>query len=119
MSAEALAIADQVRSARLRAATLRIVGGGNWMDAGQRCPASEPLSLEGLHGIVSYAPGDLTLTARAATSLSEIAQVTAAENQWLTLDPPGSRHGTIGATVATASSGPLASAFGTPRDHVL
>lgn len=119
MSTEVLAIADQVRSARTHAATLRIVGASNWMDAGQPCTASESLSLEPLQGVVSYEPGDLTLTARAATSLSEIARVTAAENQWLTLDPHGSPHGTIGATVATASSGPLASAFGTPRDHVL
>ncbi|MEO8622272.1 MAG: FAD-binding protein [bacterium] len=119
MSTDVLAIADAVRSARARAATLRIVGGGNWMDAGQGCTAAEPLSLAGLHGIVSYEPGDLTLTARAATSLSDIARVTASENQWLTLDPAGSQDGTIGATVATAASGPLASAFGTPRDHVL
>src|SRR5205085_7816433 len=39
--------------------------------------------------------------------------------QWITLDPIGTDHSTIGATIATASAGPLASAFGTPRDHVL
>ena len=39
--------------------------------------------------------------------------------QWLGLDPAGERHGTIGATISTASSGPLAHAFGTPRDLVL
>jgi len=59
----------------------------------------------------------LTLTARAGTPLDEIARVAAAERQWLALD--GAPTGTIGATVATASAGPLASAFGTARDHVL
>ena len=72
-----------------------------------------------LDGIVAYEPGDLTLTARAATSLAEIARVTAAEHQWLTLTSHGAPSGTIGATIATASAGPTASAFGTPRDHVL
>ena len=64
-------------------------------------------------------PGDLTLTARAGTSLAEIARVTGAERQFLALDPFGDARGTIGATIATASAGPLAHAFGTPRDMVL
>ena len=87
------------------------------MDAGRPCTAVAPIAADA--GIVSYEPGDLTLTARAGTSLAEIERATAAQGQWLTLDPFGPRTGTIGATVATASWGPLASAFGTPRDHVL
>ena len=63
--------------------------------------------------------GDLTLTARAGTTLANIARATAAEGQWLALDPHGSASGTLGATIATASAGPLAHAFGTPRDNVL
>lgn len=119
VSADVMTIADRVRSARSRGATLRIVSAGNWLDAGRPCAASERLELAALQGIVSYEPGDLTLTARAATPLAEIERVTAAEGQWLTLDAHGAPSGTIGATVATASAGPLASAFGTPRDHVL
>ena len=64
-------------------------------------------------------PGDLTLTARAGTTLAEIERATAAERQLLALDPYGTARGTIGATIATASAGPLAHAFGTPRDLVL
>ena len=112
-------IADQVRQARSRRAPLRVVSGGHWLDAGCPCSADDRLELGHLTGIVSYEPGDLTLTARAATSLAEIERVTAGEGQWLTLDPHGSTEGTIGATIATASAGPLASAYGTPRDHVL
>jgi glycolate oxidase FAD binding subunit len=69
--------------------------------------------------VTEYEPGDLTLTVRAGTALSDIARVTAHEGQWLTLDPSGSADGSLGATIATASAGPLASAFGTPRDHLL
>ena len=112
-------IAEQIRDARARTAPLRIVAGGHWLDAGAPCTAHADLDLAGLTGIVSYEPGDLTLTARAATSLAEIERVTAGEGQWLTLDPYGHADGSIGATIATASAGPLSSAYGTPRDHVL
>lgn len=115
----AAAIADRVKQARASRTPLRIVGRGSWMNAGAPVPVGERLELSALHGIVEYEPGDLTLTARAATTLSELAQVTAAENQWIPLDPFGSPDGSIGATVATGAAGPLASAFGTPRDQVL
>ena len=113
------AIADRVREAGARGTPLRIVGAGTWLDAGPPVALSQPLTLSGERGIVDYTPGDLTLTARAGTPLAEIARVTAAERQWLTLDPHGTDAGTIGATVSTASCGPLAHAFGTPRDLVL
>jgi glycolate oxidase FAD binding subunit len=77
------------------------------------------MDLGALSGIVDYVPGDLTLTALAGTPLAEIAAITAAERQWLALDPFGDDAGSLGATVATASAGPLAHAFGTPRDAVL
>lgn len=112
-------IVEQVRAARASRTGLRLTGRGTWLDAGRPCNATERLDLGALSGIVAYEPGDLTLTARAGTTLAEIARVTAAEGQWLTLDPHGSPEGTLGATMATASAGPLASAFGTPRDHVL
>jgi glycolate oxidase FAD binding subunit len=112
-------IAERVRSARARGTPLRITGAGSWLDAGRPCDATERLDVSGLQGITRYEPGDLTLTARAGTSLADIERATSAEGQWLTLDAHGSATGTLGATVATASAGPLASAFGTPRDHVL
>ena len=112
-------IADLVRESRARGVPRRIVARGHWLDAGWPCRATERLDLSALDGIVSYEPGDLTLTARAGTPLAEIERVTAGEGQWLTLDPYGSAGGSIGATIATASAGPLASAYGTPRDHVL
>src|SRR6185437_11168700 len=114
-----LGVAHHVREARDRRATLRIAGAAHWMNAGRPTSALGTLSLSALAGIVDYNPGDLTLTARAGTSLETIAHAAAAEHQWLALDPFGDPSGTLGATVATASSGPLACAFGTPRDNVL
>ena len=113
------AVAARIRDARAARLTLRITGNGHWLDAGRPCAAVESLGMSALRGITEYEPGDFVLTARAGTSLAEIAEATAREGQWLTLDPFGTAHGTIGATIATASWGPLASAFGTPRDHLL
>jgi glycolate oxidase FAD binding subunit len=110
---------DRVLDAANRGAGLRIAGSGTWLDAGRPVDASETISTRELAGIVEYVPGDLTLTARAGTSLAEVREATSAHGQWLALDPPGSSAGTLGAMVSTASSGPLRTCFGTPRDLVL
>jgi glycolate dehydrogenase FAD-binding subunit len=112
-------VVEAVRDAHARRAPLRIVGAGRWLDAGRLVRAETTLSIAPLSGIVEYVPGDLTLTAGAGTTLGEIARTTAAHGQWLTLDPFGDDDGTLGATVATGSYGPLATGFGTPRDIVL
>lgn len=112
-------VRETIRDAVSRGLGLRITGRGTWLDAGRAVRASGALSTRELTGIVDYVPGDLTITARAGTSLAEIREATAAHSQWLALDPLGGDDGTIGATVATASAGPLSTYFGTPRDLVL
>ena len=112
-------VSERIRDAAARGTALRIRAGGSWLDAGHPVAGAEPLELSALRGVVEYTPGDLTLTARAATPLSEIAALTGAERQWLTLDPFGAPAATLGATIATATAGPLAHAFGAPRDVVL
>jgi glycolate dehydrogenase FAD-binding subunit len=101
------------------AGPLRIVGNGTWLDAGRPVHDAVPLSVADHDAILEYVASDLTLTARAGTTLASIARATRAEGQWLALDPYGSANGTLGATIATGSAGPLAHAFGTPRDNVL
>jgi glycolate oxidase FAD binding subunit len=113
------AVRDCMHDAIASRTALRIRGAGTWHDCGAPVQAERILSLASLSGVVAYVPGDLTITARAGTTLAELSHVTAAHGQWLGLDPAGDRHGTIGATVATASSGPLSHAFGTPRDLIL
>lgn len=115
------AVADFVMRARTEGDALRIAGAGHWLDAGRPVRATRRLDVTSLvpAGIVEYEPGDLTLTARASTTLAEVERISRAEGQWLPLDPAGPPEGTLGATVATASAGPLASAFGTPRQQLL
>ena len=112
-------IRERIAAARVRREPLRIVGACTWLDAGRAVRAEAQLDAAANAGIVEYVPGDLTLTARGGTTLEELERATMAEHQWLTLDPFGGDAGTLGATVATASSGPLAHGFGTVRDNVL
>ncbi|HEX2716784.1 MAG TPA: FAD-linked oxidase C-terminal domain-containing protein [Gemmatimonadaceae bacterium] len=118
LAEETARIRDEIREARERRAPVRIVGAGTWLDAG--APVNEPRQLAVRDAaIVEYVPGDLTMTARAGASLASLAAAAREHGQFLALDPMGARAGTLGATLATASAGPLAHAFGTPRDNVL
>lgn len=112
-------IAARVRDAAEHSTRLRISARGHWLSANRPVRADDTLSLHDLTGIVEYVPGDLTITVRAGTSLAEIGAAAHAHGQWLPLDPCGTDDGSIGATVATASAGPHATAFGTPRDQLL
>jgi glycolate oxidase FAD binding subunit len=112
-------IAAAVRESFAAKRPLRIAAAGGWLDAGRPVRAEQQLSLREQSGVRAYVPADLTMTVGAGTSLSEIQAATRENNQWLPLDPYGSADGSIGATIATASAGPLASNFGLPRDLVL
>lgn len=111
-------LAAQIGDAHASSTPLRVVGGGTWLNAGRPCDG-EPLRIGAYDGIVEYVPGDLTLTARAGTTLKSLEALTAQHGQWLALDPVAAPNATIGATVATASDGPLAASMGRVRDTVL
>jgi glycolate oxidase FAD binding subunit len=112
-------VADAVASAAATGVRLRVRGGGSWLDAGRPITTDRALDISALSGIIDYVPGDLTLTAHGATPLADIDTVTHAHNQWLPLDPFGDPRGTLGATLATASAGPLGGSIGLPRDLAL
>jgi FAD/FMN-containing dehydrogenase len=112
-------IARRVRDANETRRPLRIIGAGTWPLGGFPVEAVETISCVNHRDVVDYVPGDLTITVGAGMTLGAIAETTGTHDQWLTLDPFGSSDGTIGATVATASFGPLATGFGTPRDLML
>ncbi|MBK6458468.1 MAG: FAD-binding oxidoreductase [Gemmatimonadetes bacterium] len=110
-------VADAVRDADASRTGLRIRAGGTWMEAGTPvAPGLRTLDVGALRGIVEYVPGDLTLTARASTTLAEIDEATRPHAQWLPLDPFAAPGATLGATLATASWGPLSGSIGLPRD---
>lgn len=112
-------IQEAVRKAADSHSPLHIKGRGTWTSVYRHASASQELSLWNFAGPQEYVPGNLTMTVRAGTTLREIAEIAGAENQWLPLDPFGNDAGTVGATIATCSYGPLVTGFGTPRDLVL
>ena len=98
--------------------TVLPVGHGTWLASG-RPFRRQPLvvSTRRLRAPVEHQPDDLLATVAAGTSIGELNETLQRNGQWWPVDPLGA--GTIGATVATASAGPLATAYGTPRDVVL
>lgn len=91
-----------------------------WLDWGNPpSRADMVLSLDRMRRVIDYSPPDLTATVEAGLMLSEFNTVTVSERQWLPLDPPGFRSGTLGAIAACNSSGALRLGFGTPRDYVI
>lgn len=114
-----LAVAEAVRSAHTDAMPVRIVGSGTWLHGGGPFVEATPLSLRADAGVVEYIPGDLVITVRAGTSLTELAAITGEHGQTLALTPYGSPDATIGSVVATAASAPLALGDLTVRDLVL
>lgn len=109
-------LADVVRGAD---DGLRICGAGTWLDAGHPVSAAHELHLDAFRGVRAYVPGDLTISVGAATTLREVNAATAANGQWCPLLPWGSDNSTVGATIATATTGPFAGTLGRPRDLVL
>src|SRR5487761_2642006 len=90
-------IAERIRDAAAHGTRLRVIGRGHWLAANRPVQADATLPLDGYSGIVDYVPGDFTLTARAGTTLAEIARAARDQGQWLALDPLGSDEGSIGA----------------------
>ncbi len=110
-------LADVVRDAHDRRMRLRIIGRGGWpAPAATVASDAVPLDVSTLTGIIEYVPGDLTLTARAGTTVAELEAATAAHGQWCPLFPWGGDDGTLGATFATATHGPCSESLGAPRD---
>lgn len=118
-SSVATAIQEVVNESVESGTPLRVSGRSHWITAGRPVVADKILSLSSHSGVVDYVPGDLTITLKAGTTLRELERITGEQGQWFPLDPHGDEDGTIGATIATGSFGPLAHSFGRARDLTL
>lgn len=100
---------------------LGVVPLGGRTDTGSEPPSGRFLVLgtERLSGIHDYEPADLTVTAGAGITLGALGAKLAERGQWLPVDPPFAPRRTLGGLVATGAAGPLGTAYGGPRDHVL
>lgn len=103
---------------------LRIAGGSTRLP--RSSAADSHLTTQKMDGIVLYEPGELTLVARAGTSLEEIERQLGAEGQALAFEPMDHRvilgssgTPTIGGMVAANVSGPRRVQAGACRDYLL
>ena len=112
-------LVDRVKQAAASGTPLCVRGSGSKACYGRHC-AGEALDLTGHRGIVSYAPSELVITARAGTPLAEIEAALQAHGQHLPFEPPHFGPGaTLGGTVAAGLSGPRRPWGGAVRDAVL
>ncbi len=110
---------QQVLDARANKRPLTIVGGHTKAFMGRQT-TGQLLNTAEHSGIINYQPVELVLTARAGTTIIEIEQALAANNQMLAFEPPVfSASSTIGGTLACNLSGPARPWGGSIRDHVL
>ena len=95
-------------------------GAGTWLNMGNP-PVRAHLIISTTHmnRVREYEPADLTATVEAGCPLYTFNQLATEHRQWIPLDPFGDESSTLGAIVATASSGPKRCGFGTPRDWVI
>jgi len=94
---------------------------------GRPTPATDSLDLSALSGVDLYEPGELVMSARAATPLADIAATLAEHRQRLAFEPPdwgplfgsGDAGGTIGGVFVCNMAGPRRLQTGAARDHIL
>jgi glycolate dehydrogenase FAD-binding subunit len=111
--------AEQVRAAGVGAKAVRIRGGGS-KDFYGREATGEVLDTRAHHGVLSYEPTELVITARGGTPLAELEATVAQAGQMLAFEPPHFGPGaTLGGAVAAGLSGPRRATAGALRDYVL
>src|SRR5690242_2151884 len=72
-----------------------------------------------LDHVISYDPGDLTLSVESGITVAKLAAALAEHNQFLPLEVPFYDRATIGGTLSSGVDSPLRQLYGTPRDFVL
>ena len=114
-------LADTIRAAHPES-PLCIRGGASKDFYGNCTPGRDNnlLDTRAYHGIVSYDPTELVVTARVGTRLIDLESELLANRQMLAFDPPHfTESATIGGCIAAGLSGPRRSSAGSVRDFVL
>jgi len=106
---------------------VEVTGNGSKRHIGRPLNTAANLSTRALRGITLYEPGEMVMSARAATPLVQIEEALAERRQMLAFEPvelaalaagePG--RATIGGVFATNTSGARRIRVGAARDHLL
>ena len=113
-------VADVMRWAAENVVTVFPRGGGTKTALGNP-PDSVGLVLDlsRLNRVIDYQPGDMTATVEAGITLNALQRELAAARQFVPLESPLPGRSTVGGTLATAYSGPMAHSYGPPRDWLI
>ena len=77
------------------------------------------LDLSRLNRVIDYQPGDMTVTVEAGITLDALQRELGVARQFVPIESPLPGRATVGGTLATAYSGPMAHAHGPPRDWLI
>lgn len=106
---------------------IEVVGGGSKRAIGRPLQTAVVVSTASLRGIPLYEPGELVMSARAGTSLTQVESELAARGQMLAFEPvdlgpvsgAGAGSQTIGGVFAANLSGARRIMSGAARDHLI
>ncbi len=113
-------IADIVKFAAMQ--QLAIIATGARTKLGIGLPPRQydiALDMTRLNRVVSYDPGDLTLSVEAGIPLHKLGGILAEHRQFLPLGVPYLSQTTMGGTIASGVDSPLRQLYGTARDYLL
>jgi glycolate oxidase FAD binding subunit len=115
-------LVDQVKTCIDSKQKIIVEGGGTKKALGRNTydKNAQVITTKQHTGIINYEPVELVMTVRAGTTLKEIDEVLAENNQVLACDPPRfDGNATFGGSLAANLSGPSRPWLGSIRDHVL
>lgn len=106
---------------------LELIGHGTKRGWGRPVAAAQLVDLNALSGVIDYEPGELVLTAAAATPMAQLGRLVAAKGQRFAFDPPdfGPLYGepadraSLGGVIGCNLSGSRRLTSGAARDHIL
>ncbi len=113
-------LADLFAEASRSGETVILRGGGSRLELGSPPERADLLvDLRGLSGVIDHHVGDLTVEARAGTTVEALNRELAPHGQFLPLDPPLPDRATLGGVIAAADSGFRVVPGSRPRDLLL
>lgn len=113
-------VSELLRHADQKGLKVTVSGGGSKRGFGGRRETYDlEISMSACRGVVEHRCGDLTMTARAGTTIRELTEILSKEGQMLPCDPRWPDTATIGGVIAANETGPRRLRYGSPRDFVI
>ena len=115
-----LQVAEVLRWASAERVSVLPKGGGTRMGLGNVPRRADlVLDLGGLDRVVDYQPADMTATVEAGVTLASLQEELAPGGEFVPLESALASRSTVGGTLAVGTGGPLAHAYGLPREWLI